>query len=589
MPNNINFSDTVKYAGEIIGKSGKIYLVLASLGTLVLGLIPAGVVWGTAFVVGAFTQDLEIGQISSATLQAMIVFIAIMLVAEIVGSMHALNLTLMGARLGLYIQEKVLQQAVDMPLSDFENSDSYNSLQRASQESSSRPYQVLLSLQQHLIGFISIASLLFLVMTWSPVVAALVLIAPVLDVIIQVIFAKIRYGVEFDRAEGQRKLSYFHFLLTKDMNFQDTRIYGTSKNYLERTCNILSTFYHRDRDVGRKELSASVGVSFLASVASLVALYVAGMASIDDASVAQFAGFIAAMSAVQAAARDYLRSFADIYENLIFMSNLVSFFKMSPAKEQPGGSLTPSGIVDSIQVKNVSFTYPGASQPTLSSLNLDISKGEVIGLVGSNGAGKSTLIKLLCGFYEPSEGEILVDGLPLTKIDKEEWRNKVAVVLQNFIQYEDSLGFNVACRDDWLTSERRLHDALDDSGASDFVSRYEMSGSSILGKWFGQGRQLSGGEWQKIALARSLYRDSTLRMFDEPTSAIDAASEASFYESIFSRRSSSCTLIVTHRLGALKNADKICVLSKGRITEIGSHSDLLELQGEYARMIRSQL
>jgi ATP-binding cassette subfamily B protein len=300
--------------------------------------------------------------------------------------------------------------------------------------------------------------------------------------------------------------------------------------------------------------------------------------------------YLGAFSRGQSVLQTLIASMVDIFENSLFLTNLYEFLDLKknvvePAYPKPIPSPMRRGIV----FDNVSFRYPKTRRMVLKDINLIIRPGDVIGLVGENGSGKTTLIKLLCRFYDPTEGSIELDGISLKQFQTAALRRQMSVIFQNYRRYHVTLRENIWFGDIELPLyDEKIAKAAMDSGLDSVIARFEKGYETIVGKWFEGGEELSIGQSQKLALARALFRDAQLLVLDEPTSALDAKAEYEFFKKIRQMASGRTIILISHRLSTLKMADRIYVLRDKTIVESGNHSELVENGGTYAELFETQ-
>jgi ATP-binding cassette subfamily B protein len=287
--------------------------------------------------------------------------------------------------------------------------------------------------------------------------------------------------------------------------------------------------------------------------------------------------------------RSLLDSSGKIYRSLLFVENLDEFLRLEPTILSGPAAEAGHPIKDSIRFESVSFTYPGGFHLALDKFDLDIPKGKVVALVGQNGAGKSTLIKLLCRFYDPDAGRILMDGVDIRSLDQAALRRQITVLFQDPVRYHASVGENIAFGDVEAAQDKdRMKKAAEDAGALEPIEGLQGGFDALLGKWFG-GAELSGGEWQRIALARAFFRRASLVVLDEPTSAMDSWAEQDWLGRFRTLTEGSTGLMITHRFTTAMHADIIHVLDKGRVVESGTHVELVALGGSYASSWAAQM
>jgi len=279
-----------------------------------------------------------------------------------------------------------------------------------------------------------------------------------------------------------------------------------------------------------------------------------------------------------------------LYESALFMSNLFGFLELTPAMPAAANPRpVPHPIKQGIEFRNVSFKYPNRPEAVLKNVNLFMRPGEKIALVGSNGAGKTTLIKLLTRLYDPSEGQILLDGVDLREYDLNDLRDSIGVIFQDFVRYQATAKENISFGQiKALEDDLRIEGAAERGGASEVIDGLPDKWETMLGQMFERGTELSGGQWQKMALGRAFMRDGEVLVLDEPTAALDAEREYEIFQRFRDLTTGKIAVLISHRFSTVRMADRIAVLEDGAITELGSHAELLALNGTYARLFNMQ-
>ncbi len=507
---------------------------------------------------------------------------------NVVGIVQGANRELLGVTLQNRISRKILAKAGELELAQFEDPKVYDSLQNAYREVGSRPLGVfsqIITLGQAVVTLGSVSALMAQ-LGWA--VVPLVLLASVPAVWVQSRFGTEGYRMIRRQAQDARRQNYLGNLLTNDQAVKEIRLFGFGDYLMERW----QSYYHLFRGqlvslIRRRSgwgLAASLVSTGLVGTATAVVLRRAAAGAIT---VGDFGLFIQGISQLQQQFSNLLSGVSGIYQNLLYMRNLYEFLEL-PVTDHDAGERW-SGPIESIELQGVYFRYPLTERDVLTDVNLKVSKGETLALVGENGAGKSTLIKLMTFLYRPSSGRILVNGLEATRFSPSSLRAEMSTVFQDYGQYQMTVRENVALGDvDEAANDPEVIAAAERAGADDFIEKLPERYDNMLGRWFEGGRQLSGGQWQRLALARLYFRGGSVLIFDEPTAALDADAEFEVIETLRAHAKGRITIIVSHRFSTVRMAERIVVLEGGVVVEKGTHEELLERGGVYARMFLKQ-
>ncbi|MFI6049732.1 ABC transporter ATP-binding protein [Streptomyces violascens] len=568
--------------------------------TVLAALLPAVSVQLTTDVVQKVAD--AVGGDKSAVRGAMevgVLLTAVALVGHLCATAQSYLEALLQYRMANGINTRIMEKAVRLKLEHFEDSDTYDSLQRANREASFRPYQLfteLISVMSHAVTLISVAAVL---LSWDPWVALAVLCAPIPAVGATMFYSRMTWQVENERSADRRRATYLQYLVTTDRTYKETRLFNLGGFFLDRYRALIGGFYQVDRSLARRQSTANALLGLLSVAASSAAILFAIRSTTDSGSIGQLAGYMTAVTTVQASAQTLFSGLGELYEHNLFLGNLFSFLDLPERDVRSGSRPFPGRLTEGIEFRGVTFTYPGHAEPVLRDFDLTLPAGRCVALVGQNGAGKTTLVKLLSRLYEPDSGTILIDGHPVHEYDLDALRAHIGVIFQDFVQYEESARANIgyaelSSLDEPATDGQgpdggdRIRRAARQADATGFIDRLPEGMDTQLGRWFEGGRQLSGGQWQKVALARAFLRDAPVVVLDEPTAAIDAAAEAEIFEKLRAISGRATTLLIAHRFSTVRVADHIVVLERGQVLEEGTHAELMERDGTYAELFRIQ-
>jgi ATP-binding cassette, subfamily B, bacterial len=558
--------------------------------TLVGGVIPVGEAYAAKRIIDAIVTGR-----TGETLTWVQFEIAFVVTRSIVQRARALARSLLGGRLSVDVSQMILKKAIGADFSLFENAGFYDRLHRARSEASMRPPAVVSQTADLVEGLVMLAGYTALMVQFSPWVIGLIALATAPATIAEIIYSARLFRMRNWRAPDTRRLVYLESLLANDRHAKEVRTFGLGEELLGRHRALSERMRLDDRRLYWQRALVTQGLSFLGTAAfygvyiSIVLLTISGRFTLGT-----MAMQIAILGQGQQGFQSVLGAIGDIYEHNLYLSNLFEYLAMpTSSEERPTALLSPpptNAAEASFVLEDVGFRHPGAPTWAIRHLNLRVSRGESVALVGPNGAGKTTLVKLLSGLYSPSEGRILLNGRDLSGYSPTELRERVAVLFQDFNQYQLSARDNlvlgsIAHRQD----DRRLGRAIEQGGAAELVQRLAHGLETVLGTWFAEGRELSGGQWQTIALSRVFMREEAeVLILDEPTAALDPEREQAVFERVRATAEGKTIVIISHRFSTVRKASKIVVLENGVILEEGKHEDLVAAGGMYARMFAIQ-
>lgn len=496
-----------------------------------------------------------------------------------------------GMRVADYVDRMIHTRAIAADLSFYESPLYFDTLQRARESGNQRPAQVISNLLMMSKNFIMLAGVIALLASISWTLLPVLLIAIIPALLVRLHFTRIQYEWRKRRTQLERRAAYFDWLLTSDYHAKELRLNQLGAVFRDLYSDIRRTVRGEQFDINRRRAVVEAIVGTIATVVFFGALaYLAYQTAGGRNTVGDLVLFLLILQRAQSMGQELVGQISKLFEDHLYINQLFDFLEVRPQIASPENPrpLPEQKSVD-LQLEGVSFTYPGCREEVLHDINLRIAPGQVVALVGSNGSGKTSLIKLLCRLYDPTAGRILVDGHDAREFDLDEYRSLFGVVFQDFARYAATVGENIRYGDlSCPTESPTIVDAARRAGADEFIQSLPEKYDSFLGRAFDEGVELSVGQWQKIALARSFLRRARIAILDEPTSALDPNAEFELFENFRERIAGRSALIISHRLSTIRLADYIYVLEHGRIVEAGRHEELMEIGGAYHRAFSRQ-
>lgn len=497
-------------------------------------------------------------------------------------------------RVSDHVQLLILKKANTLDLALFEDSEFYDKLRHATQQATYKPAGMISQLFELFRTLIVLLSMLFLLahLAWWLIIIAL--IVPIPSFIANSRFGRRGFLLERRQSPERRRQFYLLQVMTIDHYNKEIKLFNIGDFFLNRFHYLAEKLYKENKNILIPRALIGLLWSMLTVIAnSSIYLYIALQAVMRRITLGQLTKYVSASNQAGQSFQGILDSLSDIYESNLFVSTLFEFLEyephiVSPAHPTPVAVTTETKGLQ-IEFRNVSFTYPGKEQPVLKNVSFTIRAGEAIALVGLNGAGKTTLVKLLTRLYDPDEGEILVNGCNIKQYGLKDLREQIGVIFQDFVRYQMTVQENIGIgRVVNIEQQELIKDAAQKSGADRAIAKLEEGYESMLGRWFENGVELSGGEWQKIALARAFMRNAPILILDEPTSALDAQAEYDIFTRFRALTKSKTTLFISHRFSTVRLADRIFVIEHGHILEHGSHDELMISNGRYAELFQLQ-
>ena len=565
-------------------------LTLAFL-TLVAGVLPAAIAYVGQLIVDSVVTAMSSTSPDTSHVLWLVVLEAI-IVIFVAASQRGMSAcqSLLRALLGQRVNVMILEKALTLQLSHFEDSEFYDKMTQARREASSRPLSLVnrtFGLVQNAISLSSYAALLFVFSPWAVVI--------LIGAGLPSFFAEAKFsGDAFKlfrwRSPDTRMQMYLESVIAREDGVKEVKLFQLGPRLLQRYRDIFNKLFIKDRSLTLRRDAWGFALGLLSTAAFYGAYAWIVISTINnEITLGAMTMYLVLFRQGQSAVAAILSSISGMYEDNLYLSNLYEYLEY-PVQAREGDLKHGTNPALGLEFKNVSFAYPGSGRKALNDVSLQIRPGESLALVGENGSGKTTLIKLLTRLYEPTEGHIFLDGVELQDWDVEALRQRIGVIFQDFGRYQFSVGENIGAGDvRHIDDAERWASAAKTGMAASFIEEMPEGYDTQLGRWFKGGRELSGGQWQKIALSRAFMRsDADILVLDEPTAAMDAPSEAAIFDHFRSQSHSKMTILISHRFSTVRAADQIVVIHDGKIVERGNHESLLALGAQYASLFKLQ-
>jgi len=564
---------TIKLIKQVHKKSFFIIIFLS----IILGICPIFTLFGSQYLLNMITtKDFN------RVLAAFIFYICANLFSDTIGSIMEYYQNKFQTLINYKLNYKIMNKCIKLSLKDFEDSETYDKLQRVQSETSYRPYQVFLSILNLITSMVTLFSSVSIIINWKPWVLLILVLIPIT---FSVYFFKIgqrEFNINWERATDKRKSWYLSYLVTRDNTFKEIKSYGIGQYVLNKFDSINSKFVKQDIKLFKKRSIFTFIFEFVQQACTSIILFIIiYSALIGEILIGNVVGFINALNLIQNNCKEILNTVYTLYENNLYISQLFQFLDLEEENFNiENKELKNISDIETLDIKNLTFKYPNSPNVVLNNINLNIKKGERVAIVGANGSGKSTLVKLISKLYEVKENSILYNGISLNNYNEAQLKNCIAVLFQDFTKYEMTVRENVGFGNiESIDNDENMKKALDKASAT-FISNLDEQ----LGLWFQDGRQLSGGQWQKIAIARTFFRDASLYILDEPSSALDPIAEKEVIDMFLKMTEDKIGIFISHRLSTAMLADRIIVMNEGEIVGNGTHQELIKNNFVYKKM-----
>ncbi|WP_128896106.1 ABC transporter ATP-binding protein [Longirhabdus pacifica] len=528
-------------------------------------------------------------------LWAFAALIGFTLISQLISLLHSYIETLFQTLLSNRVNRIIMEKSVSLTLKDFENAHVQDALKMAQDEAGHRPYQIMQQMLALLSGVVTLISAAGLLIAFEWWMALILMIIPLSSFYSFLRIGQQEFLIQYNRIPRMRKAWYLSHLMTNDKNFKEMKLFQLGKYLLGGYNTLFKGFYHEERDIAKKRFNAGILFELINIAANaammLVVLRAAFLREIDIGTVV---ALTQAITMTQNNSQSLITGLLALCQHNLYLKQLFVFLDLKILKtaEKLNEATKHKHIpqIETIEFKNVSFRYPDQTVYALHEVSFKIKRGETLAIVGRNGSGKTTLMKLLTQLYDEFEGDILINGISIRHYDQEALRQRMAVVFQDFVQYELDMRHNIGFGNvDKLDIDEEIMQSAKRAGIDHLVNQLPHGLDTQVGRLFEQGYQLSGGQWQRVAISRAFMRNASVYVLDEPSSMLDPESELQVFEKFKELIDDHIGIFIAHRYTSIKYADHIIMMEQGKVAEQGTHQALIKKDGMYAYLYNMQL
>lgn len=573
-------------------KAQPLLTVSTLIATIISGIVPVTQIYLIAQIVQAAGEITIGGNAYANILQPLFMLALVMIGSHLLAMISQYLSRAVQVKIGSQVESDLIAVSAGLNLQDFENYQINDKLQRAAQDAGGGEITLLFDKTlSTLTEVVSLVSIFYLLVMWNPIVAIMILISPLPSAFATIYYGRVAYEIEYERAQSRRRLDYYKMLVSSDSSFKELKTFDLGGRFVNLCSDLIREFKVKDLNLAKRQTVTIGCLGLFSVVGTVISIALAVEAAVGVGDIGKLTAYLQSITTVFSSMLMLMSSTGLLIQMSLLIGDIFEVLKYPGNGESENtGELLDNPVI-TLSIKNLSFTYPNTNRPVLENVSLEFKKGELVAVVGENGSGKSTFLKLLSRLYPTPRGSIFVNGIDAQDISPNSYRRSFGVMFQDFVKYEMRVRDGVGMGDiERISDSERIFQALKQVGLERKVNGLVDGLDTILGRKFVDGVQFSGGEWQRLALARTIFRkDASILMLDEPTAAIDYRTEKLLGGELRELARDRIGIIITHRKEIVESVDRVVLFSKGRVVATGSHSELTATSSEYRKLMDSNL
>ncbi len=597
-----SFLSRLFYIYSLVWKAAPFMLVIL-VGLCVLnGLLPVFGAYISSFILNGIADSIgaapggnfeQVINVLRPLIWLFVMYLVYLFLSKLLSRINTMVTGIAGELVVNQIKLMIIGKAKEVDLSSYDDPEFYEKLENANREAGVRPIHIINASFNVISAVISAISFVVVLTTLSPWAPVFIVIAAIPGAMVNFLFRNKNFRYVRFHSKERRQMNYYSSLMVNKDRVKENKILGLGDTFIERYKAVFAKYYKGLKSLIVKEGIIQICIGFLAvAVQCVLFAYVAYSVIVGNGQIGDYSLYSGALTSIVGYVSTMLTASVTIYEGTLFIDNMMTFMKEEPriVSSAPVPASIERGAHHTLELRGVSFAYPGTDKMVLKDVNLKIESGESVVLVGLNGAGKSTLIKLITRLYDPTEGEIYLDGRDLREYDPKEYYDLFGIIFQDFGKYAESVEDNIRFGDIESTSSRQsIELAAKRGGAAQFIEELPDGYNTPLTRMFEEnGVEPSGGQWQKLSVARAFYKESDILILDEPTASLDPIAEQEVFDRYTELAKGKISIFVSHKLSSAVSASKIVVIDAGSVAEIGDHEQLMEKRGRYFNLFSVQ-